>query len=185
MDDREILKQFEKRSETAIEACMEKYGRILSRIAFNVLGSEQDAEECVNDALLRVWNSVPPEVPADLAAYLCRITRNLSIDRLRANKALRRGGEILQAETELLECLPARDDVEQELEEKEFTTLLDRFLEGLKPEARKLFVRRYWYLDSVRQIAKDLGVGESKVKMSLLRSRRALREFLQKEGIDV
>lgn len=115
----------------------------------------------------------------------CRITRNLSIDRLRANKALRRGGEILQAETELLECLPARDDVEQELEEKEFTALLDRFLEGLKPEARKLFVRRYWYLDSVRQIAKDLGVGESKVKMSLLRSRRALREFLQKEGIDV
>ena len=140
MDDREILKQFEKRSETAIEACTEKYGRILSRIAFNVLGSEEDAEECVNDALLRVWNSVPPEAPADLAAYLCRITRNLSIDRLRANKALRRGGEILQAETELLECLPARDDVERELEEKEFTALLDRFLEGLKPHFEELLV---------------------------------------------
>jgi len=185
MDDREILKQFEMRSETAIEACTEKYGRILSRIAFNVLGSEEDAEECVNDALLRVWNRVPPEAPTDLASYLCRITRNLSIDRLRANNALRRGGEILQAETELLECLPARDDVERELEEKEFTALLDRFLEGLKPEARKLFVRRYWYLDSVRKIAKNFGFGESKVKMSLLRSRRALREFLQKEGIDV
>ena len=184
MEDKQIVDLYWARSEQAISATAEKYGKYCHAIAFNILHSDGDSEECVNDTYLKAWESIPPMRPERLSTFLGKITRNLSLDRYRRDNAGKRGkGEVPLALEELYECLPSGSGDDTVAEDILLTDIFNRFLSELTPEARKFFVRRYWYLSSVKEIARSYGVGESKVKMSLQRSRIALKELLKQEGI--
>ena len=184
MEDSEIVSLFWKRSERAVAEAAGKYGAYCRGIALRVLGSAEDSEECVNDTWLRAWEAIPPQRPERLGAFLGKITRNLALNRLRQAGAEKRGGgQTAAALEELSDCLPAPGGVERSLEDRELAALLDRFLEGLRPEARRLFVLRYWYLYPVKELAQQLGHSESMVKMSLLRSRGRLKKLLEKEEL--
>ena len=150
MNDTEIINLYWTRSERAITETGEKYGVYCSVIARNILGDAQDAEEAVSDTWLAAWNSIPPKRPAILRSYLGKITRNLSLKKWRERSAIKRGGgEISLALDELADCIPDGSDTEYEVEEKLLTQTINRFLSGLKPDERRVFVCRYWYLDSV------------------------------------
>lgn len=185
MEDREIIALYFARSEQAIAETDGKYGPYCHSIAYHILENHDDSKECVNDTYLRVWNVIPPQKPTGFRAFLGRITRNLAIGRYRADRAQKRGGGSVElALDELREtaaCLPP----DEAIDEAELARLIDAFLEDLTPEARVFFVRRYWYLYTVREIAAAHGVGVSKVKMSLLRSRNALKQRLEEEGVTV
>ena len=184
MDDREIIELHWTRSEHAVRETAQKYGAYCQAVAYGILRTPEDSEECVNDTWLQAWNAMPPQRPERLGAFLGRITRNLSLNRLKAMTAQKRGGEAAAAALEeLRDCVPAPGDVEQTVEDRELSRALDRFLAGLRSETRKFFLQRYWYLRSVTEIAAQYGVSESKVKMSLLRTRKALKAFLEKEGL--
>ena len=186
MEDEQIIKLYWARSEDAITQTARKYGSYCHTIAYNILHNNEDSEECVNDTWLKTWGSLPPHRPRKLSAFLGKITRNLSLDRYRNYTAEKRGaGQPVLALEELSGCVPATDGTERILDEMELTELLDRFLASLTPENRKYFMRRYWYFSSVSHIAADYGLTESKVKMSLLRSRNKLREMMQKEGVSL
>lgn len=181
MDDAAIIELYWARSESAVERTQEKYGARCQSIARNILRSESDSEECVNDTYLRAWESMPPERPAKLGAFLARITRNLALDRLKRRASQKRGGGQFElALSELEQCLPSAGDPADGLALRE---LLDRFLASLNTDARVIFLRRYWYMLSVEEIARGLGASRSKVKSSLMRSREKLRAMLEKEGI--
>ena len=183
MLDEQIIELYWNRDEQAIAQTSLKYGRYCHQIAWNVLRSLQDSEECVNDTWLRTWNAIPPQKPACLRAFLGRITRNLSLNRYKEKHAEKRGGgQISAALDELADCLPALDTTENAAETQELSELIDRFLQNLGRESRIIFVQRYWYLRSVREIAADRRMKESAVKMSLLRTRERLRTELEKEG---
>lgn len=185
MDDKDILALYFTRSERAIAETAHKYQDYCYTIAHRILSSVEDAEECVNDTWLRAWNAIPPASPNDLKSYLGRITRNLALNRYRDSSADKRGNGIIpQALEELETCIPASGCVEQALDDAALTALLNRFLASLKPETRKLFVRRYWYLDSIAELAARYHLSESKVKMSLLRTRQKLKSILQEERND-
>lgn len=186
MDDRHIVDLFWKRSETAIAEASNKYGRYCHHIAYNILHNHQDCEECVNDTYLRAWNSIPPKQPSRLSTFLGKIVRNLSLDRYDKYTAEKRGfGQVPLALDELEECIPAPSHTEQAIDELALVGLLNRFLAGVKPEPRCIFVQRYWYLDPIKDIAADFGISESKVKTTLLRLRRKLKQFLQEEGVEL
>lgn len=186
MDDQKIIELYWRRSEDAIAETAKKYGRYCRRVAYNVLQDHADSEECVNDAYLRAWNAIPPKRPERLGGFLGKITRNLALDRSERRGAEKRGwGQVSLALEELEECIPAPSGGEQAADGLALAELLDRFLAGLETKRRQIFVRRYWYLDSVKEVAAALGVGESSVKMTLLRLRRELKEFLEKEGVFV
>lgn len=182
MEDDQIIALYFARSESAIAETDRKYGPYCRTIAGNILRDPEDGEECVSDTWLRAWEAMPPERPANLRAYLGRITRNLALDRLRAANAVSRGaGEIRE---ELDECLTAGDPTGAMVDKIVLTQALDRFLAGLPPKKRKLFLRRYWYFSSVEELSRDFGMSRSSVKMTLLRLRQALREQLKQEGIE-
>lgn len=186
MDDKTIIDLYWKRSEAAISETASKYGRYCRRIAYNILHNNEDCEECVNDAYLKAWNAMPPNRPNRLSVFLGKIVRNLSFDRYNGYTAQKRGGgEIPLALEELEECIPASFDTEQAMDALALADMLNRFLAGVKPEARILFVRRYWYLDPVKEITASAGVSESKVKTTLLRLRRKLKQFLEEEGVRI
>lgn len=186
VEDEQIIKLYWARSEDAITQTARKYGSYCHTIAYNILHNNEDSEECVNDTWLKTWGSLPPHRPRKLSAFLGKITRNLSLDRYRNYTAEKRGaGQPVLALEELSGCVPDTDGTERILDEMELTELLDRFLASLTPENRKYFMRRYWYFSSVSQIAADYGLTESKVKMSLLRSRNKLREMMEKEGVSL
>ena len=186
MDDQAIVSLFHARSEDAIAAASDKYGGRCRAIARNILADDADAEECVSDALLAAWNAIPPQSPQHLGAYLGRITRNLALNRLKAAGAQRRGGgETPLALEELGDCAargPGSGDAADRLA---LAGAIEQFLRSLPPEKRRLFLRRYWYLYSVKDIARTMGVGESRVKSQLARLRQALRAHLEKEGFSV
>lgn len=185
MEDSKIVALYWERAETAIGETAKKYGSYCRTVAWNILYSHEDSEECVNDTYLSAWHSMPPQRPERLRAYLGRITRNLALDRYKFNRTEKRGGgRILLALEELEECVPSGDP-ERITEDLVLTEALNRFLADLPQEARKIFLQRYWYLCSVREIADDLHISESKVKMTLLRSRNQLRALLEKEGIGI
>ena len=171
MEDGRIIELYWDRDQRAIPETAGKYGRMLHGIAWNLLRSREDAEECVNDTYLRAWEAIPPARPGAFRIWLGQITRNLSLDRWKSLRAEKRGGgaELLLGE----------------LEDQELAELLNVFLRGLSREGRAMFLRRYWYGESVAEVALALGCGEGKVKSSLFRSRKALREYLEKEGIAV
>lgn len=186
MEDEQIVALFFDRSEDAIPAVKGKYSALCQSVAWKILPDRRDVEECVSDVLLRVWNAIPPERPRSLAAYLARITRNLALDRHSYNTASRRSSALTQAFEELEPWLPAGSgDPEGCIDRDHFHQVINGFLRGLSKQARIYFLRRYWYGDSVREIADDFRVGESRVKTSLFRTRQRLRETLEKEGITV
>ena len=184
MNDAELLRLFLERSERAIAETEQKYGGFCRRLAQRILANSEDAEECVNDALLQAWNTIPPEHPDNLPAYLNVLTRNLALNRLKASKRLSRGGgEIPAVLEELAECVPSADSVEAEYDRRSFLQALERFLDTLSRDARVIFVRRYWYMNSCREIADAYQMSESKVRVSLTRTRRRLKAFLEKEEV--
>lgn len=184
MDDKQIVDLYWERSETAISKTAEKYGRYCHYIAFNVLHNDADSEECVNDTYLSAWNSMPSHRPSVLKTFLGKLTRNLSLNRYKQLNAEKRGnGQMPLIIDELHECLPATENTASIIDDIVLVDVFNRFLASLSVEQRKIFMRRYWYMSPVKEIATDYGMGESKVKMSLLRSRNELKHLLEKEGI--
>lgn len=186
MEDKQIIDLFWARAENAIAETAEKYGRYCYSIAYHILHNGEDSEECVNDTYLKAWEAMPPAYPGRLSAFLGKITRNLALHRYERCMAKKRGaGEMTLLYDELAECIPAPAGTERTAEDILLADIFNRFLAGLRPEARRFFMRRYWYFASVKEIASEYDVSESKVKMSLLRSRNELRKLLEKEGIDL
>lgn len=184
MEDKQIVALYWQRSERAIEETAEKYGKYCHTIAYNILLNHEDAEESVNDTYMGAWKSIPPNRPDILSAFLGKITRNISLNRWRHKSAEKRGGgQVMVALDELLECIPAGEKPEEQIEAMELAKIIDSFLAGLKAEERRVFVCRYWYLDPIAEICKQFGYGESKVKSMLLRTRGKLLKYLEKEGI--
>lgn len=185
MDDRRIISLFLERSELAIGRLATKYGKLCSHIAYNILESEADAEECVNDAYLALWNTIPPEKPQYLRAYLLKVLRNIAYDRLDRRNAIMRSSAMKVCLHELEECLPGGLDPESLLEGSIIRDTLNSYLYSLPERDRYLFIRRYYCLESCRAIAKQTGMKESAVSTRLGRLRQELKECLEKEGIYV
>lgn len=184
MDDRQIIALYNERSEAALSETAKKYGRYCRSIAYNILSNEEDCEECVNDTWLKAWEAIPPQCPDSLPAFLGRITRNLALNRYKHNTREKRGGgQTPLVLEELADCIPGGSNAETAAEEALLVDVLNRFLEGLPVQKRKIFLRRYWYMSSVKEIAADFGLSESNVKMTLLRTRSKLKQTLEKEGI--
>lgn len=183
MEDKQIVELFWGRDERAIEEAERRHGGLCRVLALRILGDEQDAEECVSDALLAAWGSIPPQRPEKLAAYLARLTRNHALRRRRDAGRIKRGGAQYDlAFEELDECLPGREDVERTLEQRELRTVIAAFLRGLPRTERRLFLCRYWYFDSIAELSRSFGFSESKVKSMLGRCRGKLRRYLEREG---
>ena len=183
MEDSAIVELFWLRDSKAIEAAQEKYARSCQSLAERLLGSFEDGQECVNDALHRAWETIPPQRPDSLRAYLKKIVRNLALDRWRSQTARRRGGELSALALELEGCLPASPSAEAVAEGREITACVDRWLDGLPREDRLLFVRRYWYGDSLDILAGRFGGSPNRLAQKLYRLRGGLRRALEKEGI--
>lgn len=183
LEDSEIISLFYERSEQAILELDRKYGAAVRRAAGNILPDRLDVEECISDAYLGAWNSIPPQRPESLVGYVCRLARNLAVNRYHANTAQKRSAAYELALDELAECLPGGADVEGELAARELTAAIDRFLAALGQEDRWLFVRRYWFADSVSALARQSGSSVNRVSVRLFRLRQKLRKQLVKEGL--
>lgn len=184
MEDERIVELFLLRDEMAIARTSEKYGGRLQALAQHIVGDRMVAAECENDAYLAAWNAIPPHEPRSyLYAFLARITRHFALNCCRDQKRLKRQAHVAQLSAEMEACIPAPDDTAGQLDARELVRTLNDFLATLDEEKRNIFVRRYWYLDSVAQIAARYGISESKVKTTLHRTRNALRDYLEKEGI--
>jgi len=181
MDDKQIMHLLLIRAESAIEAMAAGYGKRLYRIAMHILGSSRDAEECVNDTYLALWDTIPPQKPDPLCAYAYRTGRNIALKRLRSNTALQRNSAYDLSLDELADCIPA-GDLWDRMEAKELGQLLNRFLDTQTGENRILFLRRYWFGDSVKDIARSFGLKEGTVSVRLNRIRARLKDYLNKEG---
>ena len=186
MEDSEIIKLLTERSEQAISAVSQKYGRYCKKIALNILQNNEDADECVNEALMRLWNSSPPGSPDALQLFLARIVKSAAYDRLRMSQRDKRGGgEAALALDEISECVSGNSSVEDELEQKELQSAINSFLRKLSARHRKMFLLRYWYCFSVSEIAGRLGTTENSVSVTLSRVRRKIKEYLTKRGYDI
>ena len=181
MTDSEIIRLFFARSEKAIHACRAQYGRLCRCVAMHILGRREDAEETENDTYLRAWNAIPPEEPAHLGAYLAAVCRRLSIDRLRADNSRKRGGGEYRLCADELEGTLA-ELADGPAETAELKDLIERFLDTLPADQRRIFLLRYWWTFSIKEVAREVSCGESAVKMSLSRSKAKLRAFMEKEG---
>ena len=185
MTDDLIVSLYLRRDEDAIRHSDEKYGRLLTSVAYNILYDTEDSRETVNDTYLRAWNSIPPTKPTSLGTYLSRITRNLSIDLWRKKSRGKRKSEYALSLDELSEVISSGERVEESLNLQELTDSIEKFLRTLSESARRAFVMRYFFADPVKEIAHSLGMGEGAVKSSLHRTRLGLREHLIKEGFDL
>lgn len=183
MKDHEIIDLFFERSEQAITELILKYGAAIKKVASNILKNAQDAEECANDTYLQVWNLIPPQRPKYLGAYSCRIARNICLNRYDANTAEKRNSYYDAALDELEGTVPALATVESEYDAKELAGYVNRFLKGLSYDDRYLFVRRYWYADSISQIAEAMNLKPHAASVRLFRIREKLQKYLQKEGM--
>ena len=178
-----ILQMLHNRDEQALEAAGKRYGALCRAVARDILGNDQDAEECLNDTLLHVWNSIPPARPDNLCAYLLRIVRNQALDRYKASQRGKRGGgQHAAALDELAELLPGSDNVLSELEQRELLSAITRFLHSLPQKQRDLFIRRYWRFSSFTDLAADFGMQENNVQVTLTRIRKKLHAYLKEEG---
>ena len=183
MDDELIVQLYWDRSENAISETDRKYGAYCNSIAYGILQSKEDAEESVNDTYMDAWYSMPPHRPSILATFLGKITRRISIDRWRnLNRVKRGGGEVTLALEELEQCVAGNHDVEKEIEKKELVQAINRFLDTLPIPERRVFLARYWYMDSIQDIATHFKFSQSKVMSMLFRTRNKLRRQLEKEG---
>lgn len=186
MDDAKIVELYLQRNEDAITQTAQKYGARLQNISFGIVGERSAAEECENDTYTEAWNSIPPNEPKHyFYAYLCRIIRNISLDRCRKSSALKRKAHISELSLEMEMCIPSPDDCEQRIADMAFADLLNSFLEKLPADKRRIFVRRYFFLDSTKDIATHFSVSESKVKTTLHRVRKEFKNYLIKEGYEL
>ena len=183
MDDAGIIQLYWDRNEQAIKATSDQYGRYCRAIAKNILSSVEDAEECVNDTYLSAWNAIPPHRPEQLSTFLGRITRNLSFNRYRHDRAEKRGGgEMALILDELTDCVSDTDTVEQAIDRQELGRAVNAFVRGLPTAKRSIFVRRYWYADAVSTIAEDCGMRPGAVSKALERTRTQLKAYLTERG---
>ena len=183
LPDEAIVALYFDRSEEAIAACQVKYGKTCHTIAYNILHSDEDAEECVSDTWIRAWNAIPPEKPARLGAWLSTVTRRLALTRYEKKTAAKRYGGMETSLDELAECVSAGSLTLAD--EVVLSNAINSFLASLSTRTRMIFMRKYWYMDSIADIAKALGMTESAVKVSLHRTREKFRKHLDKEGITV
>lgn len=182
MDDKQIVDLYWARSETAIAETEKKYGRYCHYIAYQILYNDEDAKEVVNDTYLKTWNTVPPQRPDPLKPYVGMISRQLAIDAYEAQHTQKRGGQVTLVLDELSECIPNNDNGADIGESVALSDALTRFIWALPQRTRNIFVRRYFYMSSVAEIAKDFSMKESNVTMHLFRTRKKLEHFLKKEG---
>ena len=180
MEDSQIIALFFARSEQALRALQDKYGGLCRSVVSNILPDMRDVDECISDTYLRVWRSIPPQHPQRLDSYIARVARNAALDRHDYNRASIRNSSLTLAYEELEYVLPSHDGG---VDAVAFRTFLNQFLRSQKKDARIMFIRRYWYGDSIQQIARVFGCGEEKVKSVLFRIRNKLREAMIKEGI--
>lgn len=186
MNDCDIIDLYWERDGRAIKETSEKYGSFCKSIAMNILSSEEDASECVNDTYFSAWNSIPPQRPEKLAAYLGKITRNLSFNRYKHDRVQKRGGgNITLVLDELAECVSDADSVEKAMDRQELASALNSFVKGLSSGKRIIFVQRYWYGQTVKEIAADSGLSENNVSKTLERQRRKLRAYLKERGFEI
>ena len=184
VNDRRILLLLNQRNEQALSETVKRYGALCKSVVRDILGSEQDAEECLNDALLQVWNTIPPMQPDNYCAYLLRIVRNNALNRCKARKTEKRGsGHQSEALDELSELISAQDTVQSELEKRELLDAITAFLQELPQKQRDLFVRRYWRFASYKELASDFGMQENNVQVTLSRIRKKLQSYLKEEGL--
>ena len=183
MDDKGIIELFFNRDESAISLSKEKFGRLLSSIAYRLLKNSEDSEECVNDTLLAAWNSIPPANPENLSAFLCKITRNLSIKKWRVKNAQKRGGSAAILLSELDDLAPDSKSIDDAISENELSRIIDSFLRTLSAGERDLFILRYFYFYSVDELSTKFAFSKSKVKTQLYRTRQKLSAVLEKEGV--
>ncbi len=183
LNDHDIITLFFERSEQAVAELIFKYESDVKSIVFHVLRDEKDVEECVNDAWLQIWNTIPPARPDSLCAYVCRIAKNISLNRYHANTAKKRNSIYDAALDELENNVPALASVESEYDAKELTEHLNRFLKKLSYDDRYLFLRRYWFGDAVSEIAERMHISTNAASIRLYRIRRKLQGFLKREGM--
>ena len=185
MDDKTIVDLYFLRNEDAIGLTEEKYGPYCYSIAYNILSNREDAQESVSDTYLAAWNAIPPRRPSVLSAFLGKLTRHISIDRWRQRTAAKRGGgEVAVALEELSECVAGLQNIELEYERTELMKAYTRFLQELPETERRVFLGRYWYMESIEAIAAKFGFSQSKVKMLLQRTRIKLRLRFEEEGYE-
>lgn len=182
MNDKEIIALFNSRDQRAVAELKSKYGDYIKTVSYRILGDSYDAEECENDAYFAVWNSIPPDSPDDLGAYVFRVCRNLSVDRLRRNTAQKRSADIISITDELDECMTAGESAEDAYIKGELKTVINAFLKKLGKRDRDIFLCRYYFSYSVSDIAGRCGMEEDYVRVVLSRTRKKLKEFLHKEG---
>lgn len=185
MTDQRIIDLFWQRSEDAIQSTSAKYGNYLSKIAGNILSHREDAEECVNDTYLTAWNQIPPDRPKALLPYLGRITRCLALNRYDYLSAQKRNAAFTLQLSELEECLPGGVTPEARYESGELAAAISGFLRSQSADVRNIFIRRYWFSDSIAQIAARFFMSESKIKSILFRTRNRLKKYLEKEGFSI
>ena len=184
MEDSAIVDLYWQRSEQAIPETERKYGRYCHTVAMRIVNNREDAEECVNDTWLGAWNSMPENRPSYLAPYLAKLTRWLSLSRMKTQNRLKRGGGEITITLEELDMeLGEGTDLAKQIEMKELSEYLDAFLSELPAEERKVFLARYWYAASIREISEKSSYSESKIKSMLLRTRRKLKKALEEEGL--
>lgn len=182
MEDAQIVALYFARDERAIKETSSKYGRLCFSIAHNILRSAEDSEECVNDTYLGVWNTIPPQKPTHFMAYLCKITRNLSLKRLEYNSAQKRTTDLMVSFEEL-EAVLSDNQIRNNMENEELGAAISRFLRTESAESRNVFLRKYWFFDSISDISERYGFSTGKVKSMLHRTRNRLKLYLRKEGI--
>ena len=182
MDDKQIIHLFFERSEQAITELSQKYGDLCMKIARSILNDPQDAEECVNDAWLGAWNSIPPQTPDPLRAYICRIVRNHSLKKLRANTALKRGSQFEVSLSELEDCISG-SSLDEQLAVSELTAQINAFLSALPRDDRVMFVKRYWFSESLSEIADTFAITENNASVRLSRIRGKLHQHLKEAAL--
>ncbi len=186
MEDNMIIELYWQRDQQAIAMTDRKYGRYCRVIANNILFSHEDSEECVQDTYMRAWDSMPPKRPNALAAFLGKITRNLALNRYKANTAIKRGGgQMPLVLDELSDLIPDRNGVEEKIDRNALTCAINEFLGGLSPQNRGIFICRYWYFDPIEDISRRFGVSENNVYVILSRTRERLRKFLTEGGYEI
>lgn len=183
MDDGKIIELFFQRSEQGIRELDSKYGKMCHHLSYNIVNNRQDAEECVNDAYLGTWNTIPPAKPDPLASYVLKIVRNLSLKCYYRNSAAKRNSTYTAAMEEIESCIAVPDTAETEMEAKELARVIEAFLDTLTAENRVIFMRRYWFADSCRDIAGLTGLTEKNISVRLTRIRQKMKEYLSERGI--
>lgn len=181
VEDKKIIQMYLQRDEKAIDETDKKYGQLCYSVAKNILNDKEDVKECLNDTYMNLWNSIPPVKPLNFSAFICKLTRNLSLKRLDYNNAKKRSPGLVTALSEL-ENIISSENINETIENKELGSIISEFLKEEKEVCRNVFIRRYWFLDSIYTISKKYGFSQSKVKSMLFHTRKRLKTYLEERG---